>query len=94
MENNKSSILRKKYNALNDAEKKEFEKQLKQKIGIKRNTFLSKECVKPIGKVETERLLTYMEILFITNREIKEALPKIAILLPKERKKHSLQNTK
>lgn len=87
MENIKSSsILREKYDSFNDAQKKEFVSKLKKEVGITRNTFLTKECTKPIGKVQTERLLTYIEILQISTQEIKKALPRIAILLPKQRK--------
>lgn len=75
-------MLRDKYNDFNDSQKKAFKQKLKEKIGITVKTFLERECKKNIGKVETERLLTYIEILCITHTEIKKALPRIAILLP------------
>lgn len=75
-------MLRDKYNDFNTAEKKAFKQKLKETVGITVKTFLERECTKPIGKVETERLLTYIEILQITTEEIKKALPRIAILLP------------
>lgn len=80
-------MLREKYDQFNTAEKKTFKHKLKEIVGITLKTFLDRDCKKPIGEVQTNRLLSYVEILSITTEEIKKALPRIAILLPATKNK-------
>jgi hypothetical protein len=79
-------MLRDKYNNFNDSQKKDFKTKLKKEVGITVKNFLERDCKKELGKIPTERLLTYIEILQISTQEIKKALPRIAILIPKQRK--------
>jgi hypothetical protein len=87
-------MLRDKYNALNDSEKQAFKQDLREKIGITVHNFLERECKKPIQKILVGRLLTYIEILRISNKEIQKHLPQIAILIaPTKKNKLTKTNT-